>query len=357
MSAWDLFLAQLPQQLVNALWLGSVYALFALGYTLVFGVLDLLNLAHGSIFMWGSYFGLICVTVLGLPLWLALPVAMLGAGILGILLERLAYKPLRQQTLGTRVLWAGFIVIMLGFMGLFETAVDTLILAAGAVVMLLGLWLDYKGYRPGPIRKSPHLASLISTIGAGTILVTLAQSTFGAQQSRFPADTFPIQIYNIGSVTITSLQIVVFLLSMVLMGALSLYISRSRTGKAMRAVAFKQSTASLLGIYVDKIFVQTFFISSALAGAAGVFFGLAFNAITPFMGASIQLKGLTVIVLGGLGNIYGAVLGGFIVAGIEVFSVAAGQSDLRDAIVFGLLFIMLLVWPQGLLGSKAETRD
>ncbi len=246
---------------------------------------------------------------------------------------------------------------MLGFMGLFETAVDTLILIAGMCIMLLGIWLDYKGYKPGPTRKSPHLASLISTIGASTILVTVAQSTFGAQQSRFPADTFPTQVYNLGSVTISSLQIVVFILSIALMAGLSLYVSRSKTGKAMRAVAYKQSTASLLGIYVDKIFVQTFFISSALAGAAGVFFGLAFNVITPFMGASVQLKGLTVIVLGGLGNIYGAVLGGFIVAGIEVFSVAAGQSDFRDAIVFSLLFLMLLVWPQGLLGSKAEVRD
>ena len=255
MSAWDLFLAQLPQQLVNAVWLGSVYALFALGYTLVFGVLDLLNLAHGSIFMWGAYFGLICVTVFGLPIWVALPVAMVGAGLLGILLERLAYNPLRQQTLGTRVLWAGFLVTMLGVMGLFETAVDSLILIAGILVMVAGLWLDYKGYKPGPIRKSPHLASLISTIGAGTILVTLAQSTFGAQQSRFPADTFPTQVYTLGSVTITSLQIVVFVLSIALMAGLSFYVSRSKTGKAMRAVAYKQSTASLLGIYVDKIFV------------------------------------------------------------------------------------------------------
>ncbi len=357
MSSLDLFLAQLPQQIVNVLWLGSVYALFALGYTLIFGVLDLLNLAQGSIFMWGAYFGLLCVTAFGFPVWLALPVAMLGAGALGVLLERLAYKPLRQHTLGTRVLWGGFLLALLGFMGLFDTAVNITIGICGALIMVVGLWLDYKGVQPGPVRKTPHLASLISTIGAATILVTLAQTIFGAQQSRFPPDTFPHRIFNIGSITITLLQVFIIVLSLALLAALNLYVARSRAGKAMRAVAFNRQTASLLGIHVDQIFVQTFFISSALAGAAGMLFGLAFNAITPYMGAPVQLKGLTVIVLGGLGNIKGAVLGAYIVALIEVFSVAAGQSDFRDAIVFSLLFIMLLVRPQGLLGSTANSRD
>lgn len=357
MSDWELFWAQLPQQLVNGLWLGAVYALFALGYTLVFGVLDLLNLAHGSVFMWGAYFGLLAVTALGLPLWAALLVAMLGAGLVGVLLERLAYKPLRQRTLGTNVLWGGFLVALVGLMGLFDTAVTTILLVAGTAVMLAGLWLDYKGVRAGPPRRSPHLASLISTIGASTILVTLAQSSFGAQQSRFPPDTFPNQIYSVGPISVSLLQLVIFALSLLLMGALSLYVFRSRTGRAMRAVAFRERAAALLGIHVDRIFSQTFFLSSALAGAAGVLYGLAFNAITPFMGAPVQLKGLTVIVLGGLGNIGGAVLGGFAVALLEVFSVAAGQSDLRDAIVFLLLFLILLVRPSGLLGNSAESRD
>jgi branched-chain amino acid transport system permease protein len=357
MSAWELFSAQLPQQLVNAVWLGGVYALFALGYTLVFGVLDLLNLAHGSVFMWGAYFGLVAVTSMGLPVWLALPVAMLGAGFVGILLERLAYKPLRQAGLGTAVLWVGFLIGLVGVFRLFNGRVNWIFGIVGGLIILVGLWLDYKGVRPGLPRQTPHLASLISTIGAGTVMVTLSQSVFGAQQSRFPFEAFPNQVYTLGPVSVTLLQIIIFSLSLLLMAGLSLYVFRSKTGQAMRAVAYSQRTASLLGIHVDKIFVQTFFLSSALAGAAGVLHGLAFNAVTPFMGAPVQLKGLTVIVLGGLGNIGGAVLGGFVVALLEVFSVAAGQSNFRDAIVFTLLFIMLLVRPQGLLGKKAETRD
>lgn len=357
MSTWELFLAQLPQQLVNAIWLGGVYALFALGYTLVFGVLDLLNLAHGAVFMWGAFFGLVCVTSWGLPIWLALPFAMVGAGFLGVLLERLAYKPLRQQSLGTTVLWVGFLLSLFGLFDLFHSTVSWIFSLVGLGIMLIGLWLDMRGVRAGPPRRSPHLASLISTIGAGTIMVTLSQSVFGAQQSRFPFDTFPDKVFALGSVSVTLLQIVVFGLSLLLMIGLSLYVFRSRTGQAMRAVAFNQRTAALLGIYVDQIFLRTFFLSSALAGAAGVLHGLAFNAITPFMGAPVQLKGLTVIVLGGLGNIGGAVLGGFVVAALEVFSVAAGQSDFRDAIVFTLLFVMLLVRPQGLLGKQRVSRD
>jgi branched-chain amino acid transport system permease protein len=244
-----------------------------------------------------------------------------------------------------------------GAFRLFNGRVNWIFGIVGGLIILVGLWLDYKGIRPGLPRQTPHLASLISTIGAGTVMVTLSQSVFGAQQSRFPFEAFPNQVYTLGPLSITLLQIIIFSLSLLLMAGLSLYVFRSKTGQAMRAVAFSQRTASLLGIHVDKIFVQTFFLSSALAGAAGVLHGLAFNAVTPFMGAPVQLKGLTVIVLGGLGNIGGAVLGGFVVALLEVFSVAAGQSNFRDAIVFTLLFIMLLVRPQGLLGKKAETRD
>lgn len=356
MSAWDLFLAQLPQQIVNGIWLGSVYALFALGYTLVFGVLDVLNLAHGSVFMWGAFFGLLCVTTLGLPIWLALPVAMLGAGLLGVLLERLTFKPLRQLSLGVAVLWLGFLVALVGIFRLFAPLFNWGLVVTGLIGILAGLWLDYRGVRSGPPRQSPHLAPMISSIGASTVLVTLSQAAFGAQQSRFPFDTFPNRVFTLGPVAITLLQITIFILSLLLMAGLSYFVFRSKTGKAMRAVAFSERTAALLGINVDRIYLQTFFASSALAGAAGVLHGLAFNAITPFMGAPVELKGLTVIILGGLGNIGGAVVGGFVVAILEVFSVAAGQSNFRDAIVFTLLFLMLLVRPQGLLGRSLEKR-
>lgn len=289
------------QQLVNALWLGSVYSLFALGYTLVFGVLDILNLAHGAVFMWGAFFGLLAVTRLGLPIWAALPVAMVGSGILGILLDRVAFRPLRR-------------------------------------------------------RNAPHLAAIISSIGASTILVSLAQAWFGAQVSRFPFDTLPTAVYSTGPVTVTALQVTIFVVALLLMIGLHLFMKRSRAGKAMRSVAYSERISALLGINVDRIIVNTFFVSSALAGAAGVFLGLAFSAISPFMGGPIELKGLTVIILGGLGNITGAMVAGFLLAITEVFSVAYISSDFREAIAFTVLFLVLLFRPSGLLGTATEKR-
>ena len=289
------------QQLVNALWLGSVYALFALGYTLVFGVLDILNLAHGAVFMWGAFFGLLAVTKLNMPIWAALLVAMLGAGILGIVLDRVAFRPLRK-------------------------------------------------------RNAPQLAAIISSIGASTILVSLAQGAFGAQVSRFPFDTLPAQVFTAGPVRITLVQVIVFAVSLVLMAALLLFMRRSRSGKAMRAVAYSGRISSLLGIDVDRIIVTTFFVSSALAGASGVFLGLAFSAISPFMGAPIELKGLAVIILGGLGNVPGAILAGFLLAATEVFGVAYVSSDFRDAIAFTVLILVLLIRPSGILGTAVERR-
>ena len=155
---------------------------------------------------------------------------------------------------------------------------------------------------------------------------------------------------------ITPIQIIVLIVSIVLMVLLQYLISRTRLGQAMRAVAFNQRTASLLGVNVDRIFMVTFALAGALAGAAGVLYGLAYNSMTPFMGNDVALKGLTVIVLGGMGNIQGAVVGGFVVAALEVFSIASGQSNFRDAIVFTLLFLVLLFRPQGLVG-QAEQRS
>ena len=289
------------QQVINALWLGSVYALFALGYTLVFGVLDILNLAHGAVFMWGAFFGLLAVTKLDMPIWAALLVAMLGAGMLGIVLDRVAFRPLRK-------------------------------------------------------RNAPQLAAIISSIGASTILVSLAQGAFGAQVSRFPFDTLPAQVFTAGPVRVTLVQVIVFAVSLVLMAALLLFMRRSRSGKAMRAVAYSGRISSLLGIDVDRIIVTTFFVSSALAGASGVFLGLAFSAISPFMGAPIELKGLAVIILGGLGNVPGAILAGFLLAATEVFGVAYVSSDFRDAIAFTVLILVLLIRPSGILGTAVERR-
>ena len=289
------------QQVVNAIWLGAVYSLFALGYTLVFGVLGVLNLAHPSLYMWGAFIGLVCVNSLHLPIWLALPLAMLFSGLLGILLDWVAFRPLRA-------------------------------------------------------RNAPHLATLISSIGASIVMINVAQGVFGAQVSRFPFDVFPIKVFSLGPVSITLLQLIIFGLSLGLLVFLRWLIMGTRLGQAMRAVAYNPVTAARLGIQVDRVILQTFFIAGALAGAAGVLLGLAFNSISPFMGGPMNLKGLTVIILGGLGNIEGAVLGGFILAFSEVMSVAYLSSDLRDAVSFVLLFIILLVRPNGLLGRSTVKR-
>ncbi len=289
------------QQVINAIWLGAVYSLFALGYTLIFGVLGILNLAHPSLYMWGAFFGLLLVNGLHLPIWLALPVAMIGSGLLSILLDRVAFKPLRA-------------------------------------------------------RHAPHLATLISSIGASIVLVNVAQGIFGAEVSRFPFDSFPVFVFNLGPVSITLLQITILGIALVIMLLLRWLLLGTRLGQAMRAVAYNPVTAARLGISVDQVIMQTFFIAGALAGAAGVLLGLAFNSVSPFMGGPMNLKGLTVIVLGGLGNIEGALLGGFILAFSEVMSVAYLSSDLRDAVSFVLLLIILLARPNGLLGHTSEKK-
>jgi branched-chain amino acid transport system permease protein len=356
----------LTQQIVNAIWLGSVYSLFALGYTLVFGVLDILNLAHGAVFMWGAFFGLMAVTWFGLSIWSALLVAIIGAGLLGILVERLAFKPLRQLTLGNNILWAGFVLTLFSFVALASptftanapilTLVLQLLFGAGLVAMVVGLVLDYLEVKAQPPRSSPHLSTLISSIGASTILVSLAQASFGAQVSRFPAEVFTVKALPLGAVRVTNLQLIILVIALVLMFALALMLKRTKVGRAMRSVAFSERIASLMGVHVDRLIMQTFFLSSALAGAAGVLLGLALTSISPFMGNNIALKGLVVIVLGGLGNIQGAVLGGFLLALTEVLSVAYISSDFRDAIAFTVLFLVLLVKPTGLLGTATQKK-
>lgn len=291
----------ISQQIINAIWLGSVYSLFSLGYALVFSVLGVLNLAHSSIFMWGAFIGLSSVLYLGVPIWMSVPIAMIGAGIVAVLLERIAFAPLRA-------------------------------------------------------RNAPRISQLISSIGGSILLVSIAQLQFGTQPTRFPLGSIPTAPIEGLPFNVTPIQVIILIVAVLLMILLQLMIQKSKLGQRMRVVAYNQRTASLLGINVDGIFVLTFFIAGALAGAAGVLFGLAYNSMTPFIGEQIALKGLTVIVLGGLGNIQGALVGGFVVAGLEVFSISAGGSNYRDAIVFTLLFLILLVRPQGLVGQKEQTR-
>jgi branched-chain amino acid transport system permease protein len=291
----------LEQQLINALSLGSVYALFALGFTLVFGVLGVINLSHGAIFMLGSYSALLLVEKLALPLWVALLAAMLAAGLIGLIVDYLVLKPLRK-------------------------------------------------------RNAPHLSPMIATIGVAIMLTNVAQGIFGAENKRFPAGTIPEQTINLGNLHLTIIQIGIVLISFVLMAVLFFVMRRSQLGRALRAIAESPKAAYLLGIDVERLFLLTSFAAAALGGIAGVLVGLSFNAISPFMGQPMLHKGIAVIILGGMGDIRGAMIGGLFLGFAEVMSVAYLSSDFRDAVAFGLLFLILLVRPSGMFGKVLERK-
>lgn len=291
----------LEQQLINALSLGSVYALFALGFTLVFGVLGVINLSHGAIFMLGSYVALILVEQLALPLWLAMLLAMLVSGVIGLLVDYLVLRPLRK-------------------------------------------------------RNAPHLAPMIATIGVAIILTNLAQGLFGAENKRFPPGTIPEDSFTVGNLHVTAVQIGIVVISFVLMLVLLAVMRRTQLGRALRAIAESPKAAYLLGINVEGLFYLTSFAAAALGGAAGVLVGLSFNAITPFMGQPMLHKGIAVIILGGMGDIRGAMLAGLFLGFAEVLTVAYISSDFRDAVGFGLLFLILLVRPSGMFGKVLERK-
>ena len=291
----------LEQQLINALSLGSVYALFALGFTLVFGVLGVINLSHGAIFMLGSYAALLLVEQLALPLWLALLIAMAVTGCIGLAVDFLVLKPLRA-------------------------------------------------------RNAPHLAPMIATIGVAIMLTNLAQGLFGAENKRFPSGSFPEDSITWGSLQITAIQIAIVVISFALMLVLMIGLQRTQLGRALRAIAESPKAAYLLGINVEGLFYLTSFAAAALGGAAGVLIGLSFNAISPFMGQPMLHKGIAVIILGGMGDIRGALIGGLFLGFVEVLSVAYISSDVRDGVAFGLLFLILLIRPSGMFGKVLERK-
>jgi branched-chain amino acid transport system permease protein len=286
----------LAQQLLNGLTLGSTYALVALGFTLVFGILGMINFAHGEVFMLGAYIALLLVTLGHLHIVWALIGSMVGAGILGMLIERVSFRPLRKVSI---------------------------------------------------------LAPLISTIGLSIFLRSLAQVIFGAESTRFPAG-IKTEFYQFGPVQISLLQMVILGISFGLMVVFQIFIKKTKIGKAMRATSESLYTAGLLGINVDRIIFLTFGVASALGGVAGALLGLNFNAISPLMGKMVGLKGLTIIILGGMGNITGAMVGGLFLGFVEVLSVGYLTSSYRDAVAFALMFGILLIRPTGLFGRVAR---
>jgi len=291
----------LEQQLLNALTLGSVYALFALGFTLVFGVLAVINLSHGALFMVGSYVALGLVTRFQLPLWLAMLGAMLVSGIIGMLVDVLILKPLRM-------------------------------------------------------RNAPHLIPMIATIGVSIMLTTTVQGLFGAEALRFPEETLPAGEFIVGNVHVRALEVGIVLIAFVLMAVMFSILKRTQLGRALRAISESPKAAWLLGIPVETLFHTTSFVAAALGGIAGVLIGLDFNAITPQMGQPMLHKGIAVIILGGMGDIRGALIGGLFLGFAEVISKAYLSSQMGDAVAFGLLFLILLVRPSGLFGRQLERK-
>ena len=291
----------LAQQFINAFSLGGVYALFALGFTLVFGVLGVVNLAHGAVFMLGAYSALQAVVLLELPLPGAILIAMLITGAAGWLLDNLIFSPLRA-------------------------------------------------------RQAPHLAPMIATIGLAIALNSSVQGFFGAQNLRFPPETLQVQTLSIPGAQITRLELEIVVLAFVLMGVLLWGLRRTRIGCALRAVAESPKAAAFLGINVEAVFRLTSVVAALLGGAAGVLIALYTNAVFPLMGQPMLHKGIAVVILGGMGDMRGALLGGFFLGFAEVFSVAYIGSSMRDAVAFGLLFAILLLRPRGLFGTSAQRR-
>ncbi len=284
------------QQIINAISLGGVYALFALGFTLVFGVLNVINLAHGALFMVGAYAALQAVLRLRLPLLAAIFIAMGVTGIAGWVLDKLIFAPLRA-------------------------------------------------------RRAPHLAPMIATIGLATCLTSLIEGYFGAENLRFPVEVLPVETVSFVGVQITWLELRIIFLAFLLMGVLLWGLRHSRIGRALRAVAESPKAAALLGVDVDGLFRATSVIGSLLGGVAGVLIGLYTNSVFPHMGQPMLHKGIAVVILGGMGDVRGALLGGFFLGFAEVLSVVYIGSTMRDAVAFGLLFIILLLRPEGLFGQ------
>ena len=286
------------QQLVNGLSLGSIYALIALGYTMVYGVLRLINFAHGDVYMVGAYVGYY----------------------------------LSRRLRGAEPSIASALLVMLGAM---------------LACALLGVLIERLAYRP--VRREARLTLLIMAIGVSLFIENVAQLVFGPDPKFFPS-LAPRTDFLVAGVRLTSEQITVILVSFLLMVLLRFFILKTRTGKAMRAVSFSLDASRLMGISTDRIIAITFALGSALAAAAGVLIGMQIPKIDPLMGILYGLKAFVAAVLGGIGSIPGAVLGGLLIGISEVMTVGYLSSTYRDAIAFGILILVLILRPQGLLG-------
>ncbi|MGF7162503.1 branched-chain amino acid transport system permease protein [Rhodoligotrophos appendicifer] len=288
----------LAQQLLNGLVMGAVYGLFALGFNLIFGVHGILNLAYGAILMVGAFAGL--VTVLnGFPLWSAFIIAAIAAGIVSVVIDLVAFRPLRRS-------------------------------------------------------NEIEFAAIISSIGADMVLTTLAQRLSNTQVFRFPYGTFPDFALTFLGLRITGLQITIVATVAIMAAGIAIYLYGTSFGRQVRAVAESERAASLLGVNANSVYLQTFFISGAMAGVAGVLVGLAFNTVQFLMGEPYLLRGFVVLIIGGLGSLKGALAAGFLLGLIQALCTAYLPAGLSDPVIYALLFLIILVRPSGIFGSAVK---
>ena len=286
------------QQLINGLILGSVYALLALGYTMVYGIIKLINFAHGDIYMMGAFIGYFLITKYHMNFFVALVLTMVLTAILGVVIEFLAYRPLRNST---------------------------------------------------------RIAALITAIGVSFFLEYSMVRLVGANKHAFPQTLATVK-YNLGPVSVTNVQLIILGVSIFLMLALQFIVQKTKMGKAMRAVSVDSDAAQLMGINVNSTISFTFALGSALAGAGGVLIGLYYNSVDPLMGMVPGIKAFVAAVLGGIGILTGAAVGGFMIGLLETFSVSIGLASYKDAVVYAVLIIILLVRPAGILGKNVKEK-
>ena len=279
------------QQSLNALQLGSIYALIALGYTMVYGILTMINFAHGDLFMVGAFFCFIVATVLKLSFIPTLLLSMFGVALLGVVIERVAYRPLRE---------------------------------------------------------APRVSAVITALAVGILLESLMLVIYPYPQSV--PTLLPTISWTIGGVTISLLQIIIILLSLGLMLLLDFIVRRTMVGIAMRAISWDKAIVPLMGVPLNLIVSVTFALGTGLGAAAGVMYSQAFPVIDPYMGVLIGWKAFISAVVGGIGNIRGAMIGGFILGGVEIMVVAFFPSTYRDFVAFTLLLVLLIFRPYGILG-------
>ncbi|MBC7705151.1 MAG: branched-chain amino acid ABC transporter permease [Rhodoferax sp.] len=289
----------LGQQILNGLVSGAIYALFALGFNLIFGVQKVLNLAHGGVFMSGAFIAYYAVIV-GLPFWVALLLAMVACGLISVLIDVLGFQPLRKRS-----------------------------------------------------QADAEFGAIVISIGVDLILATIAQRLSDTKVLSFPFGTFPVEFYRGLGLRISLLQITIVILVALLLAALMLFLKRTSFGRQVRAVALNERAAALLGISARSVYFQTFFIAGSMAGLAGVLIGLSFNSVHFLMGEPYMLKAFVVVVLGGLGNLPGAVAASLLLGVLQTMTVVYLPAGLSDTLIFSTLFVVLLFWPNGLFGGAS----